>query len=159
MEPGSQPKIFELLADHAVKFLVFGGHAVSYYGYIRATEDHDIIFLRTDENEARLFAALEEIKARWISDDRDPATGLERLVPVSLPYIRSSRLMMLMTDLGFLDIFDYVPGCPDRPVEELFADCAVDGRIEFVSLRWLRKLKELSGRPKDQQDLAELPEA
>ncbi len=51
-----------------------------------------------------------------------PATGYERLVPVSPSYVRGEHLMMLSTDLGFLDLYDYIPGFPDMPVADVFSD-------------------------------------
>jgi hypothetical protein len=114
---------------------------------------------RSPECEQALFAALSEVNARWIGEEIDPATGIERTFPVSLGYIRSSRLMMLITDFGFLDIFDYIPGYPSEAVEELFISAAVSGGRRFASLDWLRKMKRAAGRVKDQLDLENLPPA
>ena len=64
---------------------------------------------------------------------------------------------MLITDLGFLDIFDLIPGFPRVPVDELFESAIkIDGR-PFVSLDWLKKLKLASNRPQDRIDLENLP--
>src|SRR5271157_1773908 len=70
----------------------------------------EAIFERSGASEAALLEALQSIHACWISDERDPATGHERLVPVSPSYVRGEHLMMLTTDLGFLDLYDYIPG-------------------------------------------------
>jgi hypothetical protein len=40
-------EIIELLKTHEIPFLVIGGVAVNYHGYIRATEDVDIIYFRS----------------------------------------------------------------------------------------------------------------
>lgn len=66
--------------------------------------------------------------------------------------------MMLVTDYGFLDIFDYVPGYPSEAVDELFASSEASNQRRFVSLERLRKMKEAAGRPKDQIDLDNLPD-
>jgi hypothetical protein len=149
--------VFQLLARAGVPFVVIGGHAVNFHGHIRATEDTDLIFERSPASEAALLEALESIHACWISDERDPATGLERLVPVSSSYLRAEHLMMLTTDLGFVDLYDYVPGFPDVPVAEVFSDCIELDNLRFVSLPWLRKLKQAAGRHKDLDDLEHLP--
>lgn len=138
-------------------FVIIGGHAVNFHGYVRTTEDADIIFQRTAGSEAALLRVLQEIHACWISNDIDPQTRLERLVPVSPAYVRAEHLMMLHTDMGFLDIYDYIPGFPETPVEEIFADRIALGELNFVSLRWLRKLKECAARHKDRDDLEHLP--
>ncbi|MEI8064006.1 MAG: hypothetical protein WCH84_08075, partial [Verrucomicrobiota bacterium] len=88
---------------------------------------------------------------------RDPQSGLERLVPVADSYIRHQHLMMLSTDLGFLDLYDYIPGFAGTAVEEVFADSVVLGDLRFVSLAWLRKLKACAGRYRDLDDLEHLP--
>ncbi len=152
-------EIFELLTRARVPFVIIGGHAVNFHGYVRTTEDADIVFERTPASEKALLQVLQVVHAGWISDEKDHQTGLERLIPVSAAYIRSQHLMMLCTDLGFLDIYDYVPGFPETAVQEIFADAQTLGELRFVSLPWLRKLKAHAGRHKDLDDLEHLPES
>jgi hypothetical protein len=159
MEFGDPFHLLDVLSSHNVPFVVIGGHAVTYHGFVRATEDTDVVFRRTPEGELSLLAALTEVNACWIADEIDPDTGIERLFPVSLPYIRSSRMMMLVTDFGFLDLFDYIPGCPDDPVEQLFDTALEQGRYKYASLGWLRAMKTAANRPKDRIDLENLPTA
>jgi hypothetical protein len=97
--------VFQLLARAGVPYVIIGGHAVIFHGYVRTTEDADLIFERSGASEAALLEVLQSIYACWISDQRDPATGHERLVPVSPSYVRGRHLMMLTTDLGFLDLY------------------------------------------------------
>ena len=149
--------IFRVLTQAEVPFVIIGGHAVSFHGYLRATEDADVIFQRTAAAETGLVAALQSIHACWVSEDRDPQTGLERLIPVTDSYIRREHLMMLSTDLGFLDLYDYIPGFPEIAVAEVFADSVVVGDVRFVSLAWLRKLKARAARHRDLDDLEHLP--
>lgn len=156
MIPLAHNKLLDILARHQVPVVIIGGHAVNYHGHLRVTDDVDLIWWRTPGSEAALLRALGEVNACWISNERDPATGLEKLVSVSLPYLTSTHLMMLVTDLGFLDLFDYVPGCNDVTVESIFADSIVDGDRRYVSLSWLRRMKESVGRSKDIDDLKEL---
>lgn len=148
--------VFQVLHRHGVSFVVIGGHAVSAHGYIRATEDHDIVFVRTPDNEHRLFEALQELDARWISDERDPKTGFERQVPVSPAFVQSRRLMMFVTAAGFLDIFDYIPGCLDQSVEQFFADSIQIAGIRYASREWLLRMKRAAGRPQDLLDIENL---
>jgi hypothetical protein len=147
------------LAQASVPFVIIGGHAVNFHGYIRTTEDTDIVFQRSSASEAALLRVLQSANACWISNEKDPSTGLERLVPVTPAYIRAEHLMMLSTDLGFLDIYDFVPGFPETPVTELFADSIPFGELRFLSLYWLRKLKTKAARHKDLDDLEHLPNA
>lgn len=152
-------RVFEVLGRHGVPFLVIGAHAVSFHGYVRATEDTDVLWMRSPEAERALLAALEELDAKYIGTEIDPATGIEQAHPITAAFIRLQSLMMLCTNAGFLDLFDYVPGYPDEAVATLFATSReVDG-IRFVSLEWLRRLKAAAGRPKDLLDLENLPPA
>ena len=153
------PGLLAILARHGVPFVVIGGHAVNFHGHLRATEDTDVLWLRTAENEARVLAALGELRAEWIDDEIDPATGIERTHPVTAAFIRARPLMMLCTSMGYLDLFDHVPGLPDATVAELIdSACDLDG-IRYVSLPWLRRLKTASARPRDLADLDNLPTA
>jgi hypothetical protein len=149
--------VFQHLARAGVRFVIIGGHAVAFHGYVRTTEDADVIFERSPASEVALLEALESVHACWISDERDGATGHERLVPVSPSYVRGQHLMMLTTDLGFLDLYDYIPGFPDTPVADVFSDSVELDNLRFVSLRWLRRLKQAAGRHKDLDDLQHLP--
>lgn len=157
MECGNPFRLLDVLSRHSVPYVIIGGHAVTYHGFVRATEDTDVVFRRTPEGERSLLNALSELHACWISDEIDSATGLEKTFPVSAGYIRNSRMMLLITDCGFLDIFDYIPGCPDEPVETLFVTAETHGAYRFVSLRWLRIMKAAANRPRDQIDLDNLP--
>lgn len=150
-------RLFEVLARHGVPFVVAGGHAVNVHGYIRATEDTDIIWARSREAEAGLLHALEELEARYIGSEIDPATRIERTHPVTAAFVRTQNLMMLRTTAGFLDLFDYVPGLPDVPVAEVLASAIEVHDVRFVSLEWLRRMKQAAGRPKDLLDLENLP--
>ncbi len=158
MESTNLSRLIDLFGDHELPYVVIGGYAVNFYGHIRATEDVDIVFQRTSKSETSLFQALKKINAKWIGDETDPETGLERLHNVSETYIRDTHLMMLETDLGFVDLFDFIPGYANEPVEQLLATAETCSRGKFVSLRWLRKMKAASGRPIDLIDLQNLPQ-
>ena len=154
----SKVEFLQRLARNGVPFFVIGGHAVNFHGYIRATEDVDVVWIRTPKSEANLFAALSEVNACWISDDLDPATRREKLVPVTKNWLQTTHLMMLETDCGFVDLFDFVPGFPQTDVRQVHDESQpVDG-IRFVSLAWLKRIKLAAGRPQDRIDLENLTE-
>lgn len=153
-----EPSILDALTRHGVPFVVVGGHAVNLHGYIRATEDTDVLWIRSPAAEASVLAALVELNAEWIGGEIDPATGIERTHPVTAGFVRAERLMMLCTTAGFVDLFDYVPGFPDVPVMTVFAAAVELDGVRYASLEWLRKLKTAAGRPKDLLDLENLPQ-
>ena len=149
-------KIFHILNQYKVEFVIIGGHAVNFHGYIRTTEDVDIIVRPNIKNDEKLLQALKSINACWITNDIDPNTGIEKTQPVTLSFINANHLMMLCTDEGFLDVFDYIPGFPDISVEELFSSSELLDGFSFVSLDWLIKMKKNAERPKDLEDLRNL---
>ena len=149
-------KLLKILTDHGVPVVVIGGHAVSFHGHIRDTEDLDVIWVRSEAADQALFAALAAVNAQWISNELDPETGLEKLKPITLQYVKANHLMLLVTDLGFVDLFDYVPGIPGATVQEVFEESIPSGTARFVSLDWLRRMKSATDRSKDAEDLRHL---
>lgn len=152
-----QQEFIELLCRHEVPFCLVGGLAVQVHGVNRETDDIDFIWLRSDASAGRLLAALTEANACWISNDRDPATGIERLVPVSAAFIRCEHLMMLWTDYGFVDLFDYIPGFPREDIQSIFDSAVTVKGVRYASLEWLKKMKQAAGRTRDLEDLRNLP--
>ncbi|MGD0461116.1 MAG: hypothetical protein ABSB74_01380 [Tepidisphaeraceae bacterium] len=151
-------ELFGVLQRHGVPFVIIGGHAVNFHGYGRATEDTDIVWHRSPEAERNMLLALTDMDARYIAKEIDPATGIERTYPVTLPFIQASRLMMLWTKYGFLDLFDYLPGLPHVDVRQLLTTSIEAGGVRYVSLPLLRQMKHASARTKDRLDLENLPE-
>jgi len=149
-------RLLDILTRHGVPFVVVGGHAVNFHGSLRATEDTDLLWIRSPDSETKLLAALRELDARFIGDEIDPATGIERTHPVTESFVRSGRLMMLCTAAGFLDLFDYVPGFPEEPVATVWNSAVDLDGVKFASLEWLRRMKQAAGRPKDLLDLENL---
>jgi len=149
--------IVDRLMNRGIDVVVIGGHAVIFHGYLRTTEDIDLIFRRTPSNEERLFEVLLEMDAFWISNEIDPVTKLEIIQPISLSYIRVNSMMLLGSRLGYIDLFDFVPGLPETPFDEIWRQAINANGRPFVSLDWLRRMKQTANRPQDQIDLQNLP--
>jgi hypothetical protein len=99
----------QVLERHGRRVVVIDGHAVSFHGYIRATEDVDVLIVPGAGYPTRFSAALLEINALYIADEIDPATGLERTRPVREGCLLGKNLHMVGSDCGYLDIFFFVP--------------------------------------------------
>lgn len=149
--------IVDHLLTDGIPLIVIGGHAVNVHGFARATEDIDLIFRRSPESEQQLAESLTRLGAYWIGNEIDPMTQIETVHPVTLPYIQQTHLMMLGTDLGFLDLFDFIPSIPQEPLDDLFSTAIYRQGRPFASLAWIRRMKEAAGRPIDQLDLENLP--
>ncbi len=67
--------------------------------------------------------------------------------------------MMLGTDLGFLDLFDFIPSLPGESLDDLFTSAVVRAARPFASLSWVRRMKQAADRPQDRIDLENLPES
>ena len=127
MNDDSPLRVAETMALANVPFVIIGGHAVNYHGYPRATQDVDIIFKRSDESVKALYEVLSKLEGCWISNELDPETGIEKTVAITPEYIAREHLMMLSTKLGYLDLFDFIPGLPSEPLDELFATAKTSG--------------------------------
>jgi len=68
-------KIIGLLLESKVSFLVIGGYAVNYYGYVRPTGDIDI-WLKPDEETKSAFILMLE-KAGMSDESRSHIAGLD----------------------------------------------------------------------------------
>jgi hypothetical protein len=79
--------ILRVLAANRVEYVVIGGLAVQAHGHPRTTQDIDPVPEPTDENRARLLAALTELGARAVGaapyvELRERALVIELDVPV-----------------------------------------------------------------------------
>ena len=147
------------LIDAGIPSIIIGGHAVNFHGYPRSTQDVDIIYQRTPDSMSALHEVLTELDAYWISDEIDSSTGIEKVMPVTVDYIQREHMMMLGTKLGYVDLFDFIPGMPTQPLADIFSSASSSGSLKFANLYWLRRMKVSAGRPQDLIDLANLPDA
>ena len=155
MEPSFE-KLLALLAEGGVRFVVVGGVAVTLQGYVRLTEDVDILVDDDSGNIARLLATLAHFGDGFALEltpaDFDDSEGAIRIVEEA--------------ELCQIDIFTRMGGFR---YPEIFADA---DRIElkghvvpYASKAALIRWKETSVREKDRLDamalrqLRENPEA
>jgi hypothetical protein len=121
-----------------VRFIVIGGVAVGAQGYIRGTEDLDLVL-----------------------DSTLPTAGGEPFDPVNhAGTIKRGGNVTADTRFGGLDVVQRAQGVPSY--SQLDAD-AVDSEllgvpVRVCSLARLRSMKEAQGRAQDRADLENLPE-
>lgn len=155
--------LLRFLEERGIEHIVIGGFAVNAYGFIRASKDLDIVPNPSQDNLAKLAVALRDLNARNAEggDFDDHEFPLDPTSPEDLGQGGNFRLE---TDLGGLDIMQWIAGLnADSPYAEL-ADQAIEGqpdgvRVLICSLAHLRAMKQAAGRPRDLDDLAHLPEA
>jgi len=132
------------LARADVDFMVVGGVAVALNGFIRTTEDVDILIERSKQNVERLLGALAffgQGHARELSfRDFDEAEGAVRVIE-EFP----------------LDIFTIMRGHTYRDLLNQSLQTDIQGtKIGFLNAEGLIQLKQSSTREKDQLDVAAL---
>jgi hypothetical protein len=148
MEPSFE-KLLVLLADAKVDFVLVGGLAVTLQGYVRFTEDVDILIDASAANVARLLdvmATYGEGYARELSaEDFSEEEGAVRIVEVS--------------EQCQIDVFTVMSGRRYADVLEDSDTLMLKGRpIRYASKRSLIGWKENSVRDKDRLDAMALRE-
>jgi hypothetical protein len=101
--------LVRVLGDYRVEFVVIGGVAVAAHGYVRATEDLDLVPDAGRDNLDRLRNALVSIDARVASDLQRELGPAERLA------LYRGRNLTLTTRLGDLDIVQRLRASPATP--------------------------------------------
>ena len=142
MEPSFE-KLLALLAEAAVEFIVVGGVAVSIQGYVRLTEDVDLLIEASSENINRLLTTLAnygEGFARELSlEDFDDEEGAIRIVET--------------TERCQIDLFTRISG---RRYSDVIADAdrfkVGRHQIAIASKKSLIGWKSASVREKDRFD-------
>lgn len=146
MEPTFE-KLLVILADGGVEFVIVGGVAVTLHGYVRLTEDVDILIESSPSNIQRFLDSLADYGegfARELSvDDFTDEEGAIRIVEE--------------TELSQIDVFTRMSGLR---YQDLRADASVVSlrghSIPYASKAALIRLKSSSVREKDRFDAAAL---
>jgi hypothetical protein len=149
-------RILGALVDHEVDFVVLGGIAVIYYGYVRLTVDVDILPAPHEANMRRLAAALESLDAMG-------AGPHGQRLPLNLSHPASLAVgnYFLDTKFGGLDLVNGPR--PDvkryRRIEAAAVEATVSGhKLKVIAKADLIAMKREAGRPKDLRDIAALTE-
>ena len=153
------PGILAELNREEVEFLVIGGVAVGFHGYVRATKDVDIVPAPDSENLQRLARLLGRLDAQIEGADEFEEGELPDPLDPDALALRGN--WVLRTRLGRFDIMQWIG---DEALWEKLApaalDTEVDGlRIKVVGYEDLVALKEMAGRPEDLTDLRRLRQA
>lgn len=147
--------LLEALHSHDVDVVVIGGVAVGAHGFIRGTEDLDLVPRPDPDNLQRLAIVLEKLDAT-LPTMNDRPFDPERDAGV----IRRGGNVTTSTRLGALDVVQRAQGVPNYA--ELAED-AVESEllgipVKVCSLRRLREMKRAQSRTQDLLDLENLPE-
>jgi hypothetical protein len=147
------------LAQEGVEFLIIGGVAVGFHGYIRATKDVDVVPAPDFQNLARLAQVLRGLDAQ--------IEGAEEFEDEELPDPLDPKALglggnwVLRTRLGRFDVMQWIG---EEALWEKLSPAAIEAEIggltvRMVSYEDLVALKENAGRPEDLIDLQRLRQA
>jgi hypothetical protein len=139
--PPDFSEFLRLLNSYDVKYLLVGGYAVGFYGYVRATADMDVWIKAEKENASRVVAVLQEFG--FAVPDLKPEL-FERENQVVRMGVPPVRIEILTTISGVT--FDE---CYERRWVERWDNV----EVSVISLSDLKQNKRVSGRLKDLSDL------
>jgi len=145
-------RIFSVLNDHEVDYLVVGAMARVLLGSARLTKGLDICHSPDRANLKRLAGALQTLNARPRQEVPDHPVILDEA------YLDRMEIITLTTDAGWLDILRWPKGTVS------FADLksrarrveSGDATVQVAGIDDMIAMKLASGRPQDLADVEEL---
>lgn len=140
-------KIIDALNEYKVDYVIIGGYAVILHGYLRATEDIDIVLKMTQENIVRFQEALFSI----YNDSEIKEISFKELkkYPVIRYGTEDNFYLDIIAKIGERFSFDNI---------EIVAKKINNTRIKFASAKSLYEMKKYTYREKDKIDLLFLKE-
>ncbi|CAN5398158.1 hypothetical protein BH23VER1_BH23VER1_19680 [soil metagenome] len=142
MEPPFE-KLLVLLAEGGIRFVLVGGLAVTLHGYVRLTEDVDILIDDDPDNIAAILAILRSYGEGFAGElERDDFTDSEGAIRI-IEEVEQCQI----------DIFTRIGG---RKYADVLSDAATfplgDACVRYASKESLIQWKEHSEREKDRLD-------
>lgn len=143
--PPEFKRLLSALSSKEVDYLVVGGYAVIFHGYVRTTGDLDIWVALNSENAAKLEAAIRlmgfnppGLKAEW--------------------FVRKGAVMRIGQEPLRFDIINDIDGVTFAECYARRVEAVIEGiPVNIISLPDLKTNKKASGRNKDLADLDYLP--
>ncbi len=141
-------EVLRVLTRNEVEFILVGGVAAILQGSPLTTEDVDVVYLVSEENNLRLAQALEELSSHYL----DPAG---RHIEPDVTRLASMRLHLLKTSCGRVDVLRTVGKhlvYQDLVERSRVLDIA-EFRVRVLNLETIIETKEHADRPKDRYQL------
>ena len=143
--PPDFKEFLKLLNKNSVEYLLIGGYAVGYYGYVRATADMDVWIATNVENATRAVSALREFGFDLPESTAELFLKPDNVARMGVPPFRIEMLTSI-SGVAFAEAY-----------AERITD-TIDGiAVSIISLHHLKINKKASGRLKDLADLEHLP--
>ena len=137
-------EFLRLLNAESTEFVIVGGYAVAFHGYVRATDDLDVFFRNSPDNVAAIRRALEAFGMPTTEENATAFSEPENIIRMGIAPFRI-EMMNSISGLTFDDVWAH-------RVAGTFGEVPVT----FISLDDLLKNKREASRPKDLSDVDEL---
>ena len=137
-------EFLQLLNDHQVEYVIVGGYAVAFHGYVRATKDIDLFFRNSEKNITKICNVLSEFGLPVSKDERGDFGERGAIIRIGVSPIMI-ELINDISGVSFEEVWE-------NRLEGKYGGVSVD----FISFENLLKNKKQSGRPKDLADYDEL---
>lgn len=140
-------KIIGSFNKHKVDYIVIGGYAIILHGYLRATEDIDVLIKMTPENISAFQKALTEIY-----DDSE-------IKEISFDELQKYSVIRYGTpDNFYIDVISRIGEAFSYHNVEAISKIIGEVEIKFASVNSLYEMKKNTYREKDKIDLLFLKE-
>ena len=137
-------EFLKYLTDEKVEFVIIGGYAVAFHGYVRATNDMDLFFKNSNKNILKIRNALTKFGISTSDSDADEFKKSDTILRIGNPPVRI-EMSNSISGIEFDDVWEH-------KIKDRYGDVTV----YYISLYDLLKNKKTSGRPKDLADYDEL---
>jgi hypothetical protein len=137
-------EFLRLLNEESVEFVIVGGYAVAFHGYVRATQDIDLFYRNTKRNLQRIRKALYRFGI---------PTSYEQLIE----FKESGSIIRMGFPPVQIELINAISGLTFTVVwKNRVAGYYGKVPVSFISLNDLLINKQVSARPKDVADYDEL---
>ncbi len=135
------------LARRQVIFIIVGGYALGWHGFVRATGDLDLLYQCTEKNVERLCNALNDFGAPPQLIDPTFLRRPSAVTQIGVPPLRID----LLASISGVSFARALAGSIESHIDETL--------VRVIGLSELRRNKTATGRDKDKGDLRRLAEA
>ena len=136
--------LIELFNKHGVAYVLIGGFAVNYYGYVRTTQDIDFLLYPSKENADKVMTAL--------NDFGFGKAGIPKDI-----FEEAGNAVHLGVEPNRIDLITHLLGVSNDQVFSNFKRVEMDGiLVNIIAYGDLIKSKKASKRLRDLADAEEL---
>lgn len=136
--------LIQLFKEHDVKYVLVGGFAVNYYGYVRTTQDIDFLLYPSVKNSKKIMAALQDF-------------GFGKAGISQNFFEEPGNVLHLGAEPNRIDLLTHVIGLGNDQIFSNIQKIKIDDiEVNIISYKDLLEVKRNSNRLRDNADAEEL---